>query len=407
MKFDAARALRTVEELGDPSFAGADWEARVADFVAQKFSEMGMQVEQREVEGSPIPQKLAPWLGWLGYGALITAGYVLLLRPNPRLPLVEACALALAQGWINALLLNRIRWGRRIAPIEKTSVLIARPAGESTSQVRVVFQAVLGGLKTDFFPSLGLNREWLVMTLHWCFWLSAVIAAAARLGNKPVATVVLVSLASGSFALIWLAILSMLSWEARLSRSADGSQHAEGQGLALLLEMARSWPRNRSRPIEPVFVAAGGQRLDYAGSREVIRLLESVWPAKPSVLFLFFAPGARAEHRLLGIRLFSGQVAARRPRQNVSSPRLPLDELIRDVAKSLWIPIKGNDPWSYLQLWPFERKFKAADVVLLKGSNSQSSGDDTVDPKDLEHAAQLVTEIALRWAKEQVETPDL
>jgi len=409
MKFDATRALVIVEELRDSRFAGAAGEARVADFVEEQFEKLGFTVERREVEGSRFPQRFAPWLGWLGYGALITTSYVMLLRMNPLFWFMQMFLLLLAHGWLNALLVNLIRWGRRMPPIEKTPLLIARPPGDSSPAVRVVFQAVLGGLKTDFFALLGLNRAWLMMTLHGSFFVTTLFAVAARLGNRPIAPVILVSLASGFFALIWFAILSMLYGETLQSRSVDGSHHADGRGLALLLEMARSSPRNRSRPIELVFVAAGGQRLDYAGSREVVRLLKSEWPAKPSLLLLFFAPGAGAEHRLVPILSFSGWGTEHR-RRRIYSRSLPrMDELVRDVARSLWIPIKGNDPWSHFLLWPFERKIRASDeveIVVLSGSSSQLHSDASVDPKVLEHAAQLATEIALRWARKQQESAD-
>ena len=68
MKFDASRALKIVEELGGPRFAGPDWEARTAEFVAERMSALGLQVERCEVIGSRFPTRVAPWAGWLGYG---------------------------------------------------------------------------------------------------------------------------------------------------------------------------------------------------------------------------------------------------------------------------------------------------------------------------------------------------
>ena len=72
MKFDAARASAIFEKLGDPAFAGATGEDRIADFVANEFQRMGWNVGRREVEGSRFPQRVGPWIGWLGYGALVT-----------------------------------------------------------------------------------------------------------------------------------------------------------------------------------------------------------------------------------------------------------------------------------------------------------------------------------------------
>src|SRR5713226_4651676 len=83
MRFDVAQALKTVEELGDPRFAGPDGEAQVADFVAERFERMAYPVERREVVGSSDPQRVALWAGWLRYCALITVMYVLALWETP------------------------------------------------------------------------------------------------------------------------------------------------------------------------------------------------------------------------------------------------------------------------------------------------------------------------------------
>jgi hypothetical protein len=157
--------------------------------------------------------------------------------------------------------------------------------------------------------------------------------------------------------------------------------------------MARSWPRNRSSRIEPVFIAAGGQTLDYAGSREVNRLLKSEWTPKPSLLLLFFAPGAGAQHRIVGVA-----------RHGIDSK-----DLAKNAANSLWIPLHRSDPWSYLQYWPFERRFmidmrsRHAEVFAFMGSDSAMASEIPVEPKVLEQTSQLATEITLRWAKTQRE----
>jgi hypothetical protein len=386
MKFDAARATGIFEKLGDPLFAGRNGEAQVADFVAEQFDRMGWMVQRHEVQGPRFLERAAPLVGWLGYGALVTAAYLILFGKNARIGFVAVFLLLPAQLWLSALLRNRIRWGRLLLPVEAASLIIARPAGDSSSPVRVVFHAVLGGLKTDSLASNRLNRSRILIILHSGFFLTTGFTVATRLGNRPVAPVIWLAFASGFIAMIWCAILWILSQEVRQSRLLAGSHQAERHGLSLLLELARSWPR--SRPIEAVFVAAGGQRLDYAGSREVVRLLGSEWPAKPSLLLLFFAPGAGGEHRLAPIVSASGGA----------------EELAREAARSLWIPMRGNDPWSHFAFWPFERNFRAADVIALIGSHSRSSLDASVNPHVLEHAAQLAMEIALRWAKNQQQT---
>jgi hypothetical protein len=382
MKFDAARAAEVFAKLGEPPFAHAQGEARVADFVGAQLQQFGYLVERVEVEGSRFPIRAAPWVGWLGYAALTTAAYVLLLGKNARSGLVAVFIVAAGRAWLEAVLRNRIRWGGRVPPLKKAPLLIARAPEGSSAPVRVVFQAVLGGLKPDHLQAIRLNRTRL-MILHAGFFLAAGLTVVTRLLGRPVAPAVCLWLATGFLVLLWLSILGILSGEVREARAVDQSIRVDRRGLTLLLELARCWPRGGSRPIEVIFVAAGGQQLDFAGSRAVIERLESQWPRKPSLLLVFFGPGAGEIHRLVPTASSSSGTAT----------------LARDAARSLWIPIRGHDPWSHLLFWPLERNLSAAEVIVLVGAHSWPACDTPFAPQVLDHAAQLATEIALRWAK--------
>jgi hypothetical protein len=182
--------------------------------------------------------------------------------------------------------------------------------------------------------------------------------------------------------LVWIGIVSLLLREGRRCRRVEGSPPTDRHGLAVLLEMARSWPRTGSRPIEPIFVASGGQHLDHAGSREVVRMLRSDWSGKPSLLVLLFAPGAGDK-----LRLFAA-----------GSPASDLDELVRGAARGLWIPIQHEELLAPIPPWPFG-EYRPA--VALVGSDPSARLADSVDPQALHRAAQLATEIALRWGKQQ------
>ena len=151
MKFDPARAIATFEKLDDPAFAGPGGEDRIADFAAGEFQRMGWKVERRLVEGSRFPQLVGPWIGWLGYGALVTIGYWVILGGNPRLQFLAVISIFfLGVKWLDALASNSIRPGRWMRPLKKASVVLAAASGESAPPVRVVFQTVLGGLDTGF-----------------------------------------------------------------------------------------------------------------------------------------------------------------------------------------------------------------------------------------------------------------
>jgi hypothetical protein len=384
MKFDSTRAYAIFDKLSDPAFMGQDSEGRIADYVAGEIERMGLKVERREVEGSRFPQRAGPWIGWLGYGGLITIGYILLLRNGLVSVALAFFLFLLTACWLDALLCNRIRLGRRRRPFEMAPLLISSLAGEPSQTVRVVFQAVLGGLQTDFFQSLRPSRFWIMSISNVCFWLPIVIASLPSSHDRRYPWLFMVSIITILFVLLWIGILCILTWEYHQRGATTEPGLVERRGLAVLLELARSWPRSRSRQIEPVFVAAGGQRLDFAGSREVVRILESEWPGKPTLLVLFFAPGAGEAIR----------IAENAP---VNSE---LRRLAKDCADSLWIPTWGDDRSTLFPFWPFA-KMKAAEPIALIGSDPMAFFDPSVSPESLHRAAQLATEIALRWAKKQ------
>jgi hypothetical protein len=299
--------------------------------------------------------------------------------------LLAVLLFVLASRWLDALLSNRIRLGRRRRPLEAAPLVIGLLAGESSPPVRVVFQAVLGGLKTDFFQLFGQNRFLIMKRLNVVVWLAIICAILSSWRRWQYPAVIMISIVSVVFALLWIVILCVLSWEYDRSGSTTGPGDADRRGLAVLLELARSWPRNRSRQIEPVFIAAGGQRIDYAGSREVIRILETEWPKKPTLLVLFFAPGAGE-----AIRIAPGFK--------------DLQALAKESAESLWIPIRGDDCWTLFPFWPFD-DVRPAEPIGLIGSDPTAFFDSSVSPEALHRAAQLAAEIALRWARQRREKP--
>jgi hypothetical protein len=383
MKFDAARVTGMIEKLAAPPYQGQNGEATVADFVAEQFTEIGLAVERREVVGSRFPQRVAPWVGWLAYGALITASYLMLFSNHPLFMGVAIFLRLVGRLWLGAVLDNWIRIGRQKSPLETAPLVIASMPSESCPQIRVVFQAVLGGLQTDFFQSLRLDRRWIALTLHFCF----LVAAVGQVGFRPEG-IQLAPVDSALFAMIWIEIVCVLVWEYRGSRSAKASQ-TDRQGLSVLLELARCWPHTRSKQVEAVFVAAGGQRLDYAGSREVVRLLKSEWSSKPTFLVLFFAPGAGGEI-----------LAVEGPRSHSGSKKL-----IDDAAQSLWIPIRPPDPWAIAPFWPIASAWIGGSIAII-GSNLNASADAPVEPQVLHRAIQLSSEVVLRWAKNQQKPTD-
>jgi hypothetical protein len=393
MKFDASRAEAVFRELRDPCYAGPDGEAKVAEFVAGQFAKLGLEVERREVRGSGFPRRAAPWVGWLGYGALVTAVYGLALVGD-RFFAVLAWLLSLyGAPWINAVVRNRIRPGRQRPPLESAPVLIASRPGRLPASMRVVLQSVISGVEANPFQFAvrGPILRMVAYGLLYLFppaWGSALLLCRAgsvlhprRLDLPMVSEILTRYLYPAFLGALWIGILMLLFWGCWHRRAMARQGRPDRRGLALLLEMAGSWPRAGSRSIEPVFVAAGGQSLDFAGSREVLRLLDPERFSTPCLLILFFEPGAGEELLLSTIDPLTQGLA----------------ELAEAAARSLWIPCRRDED-IVESLWPFKGLFSA---LALIGSDPMAFGDDSADPQALHRAAQLATEIALRWAKDQ------
>ena len=77
----------------------------------------------REAEGSRFPRRVAPWIGWLGYGVLITTIDLLLSGGSARAGLLALLILIPARrGWRPCSAIG-FAWGRRIPPLERAPLV--------------------------------------------------------------------------------------------------------------------------------------------------------------------------------------------------------------------------------------------------------------------------------------------
>jgi len=351
---------------------------------------MGLDVVRRDVIGSRFPQRVAPWIGWLSFGAALTAVYAFIL-PDSLASTILALALAtLGFFWLDAVVGGRIRLGRARPPLESSPLVIATLTSARAAPVRVVFQAALGGLRPSVFHIVRWSYRIYVL-LKMGIVLSLVFLLAIRTGaslfpdrlrSLAAAANLVCAFYAVLLALMWTDIVCLLVREHRQARQVEGRSLIERRGLSVVLEMARTWPRTGSRPIEPMFLAAGGQRLDDAGCREVVRLLRSDGSGKPSLLVVLLAPGAGEK---LGLFVFDSLLS-------------DLYEIVEKATKSLWIPTQDDGIVASLPSWPVQ-SFRPAFVVV--GSDPWALHDEAVDPQALQRAAQLATEVALRWAKKR------
>jgi hypothetical protein len=370
MKFETARVRETIQTLEDARFAGPKGETPLANWVSNRFQQMGWQVEWREVVGSRFPQIAVPWLGWMGLGVWMTLGTVLTFQGSGTTPRLLPLLVGVLWFVITAQYGFRFGWGW--PPRRSTPLLIARREAAAAAPVRVVVQTPLGPVT----PVQARTPWWvstpLVAFLVLGLWLSAQqgvdkTGSWSRWG------------AGLALGWLWLAVVARAWREIRSARPAGFLGPEDRTGLSTLLELARTWPPARSQRIEIVWVAAGGQTLDFAGARAVVRMLRTEGPMKPTLLILFFAPG-------IGLEL---RVVTRRHHK-----------LAHDAATGLWIPHRSvTTPEALLPFWPLERRFP--DHLALVGAEWAEHPQPEVDPEALQRTAQLATEITLRWAKQE------
>ncbi len=226
-------------------------------------------------------------------------------------------------------------------------------------------------------PSRGV-RALLTRWLGIVFCLDRVASRAARpplIVARPTAP---------SRATCRVVFLSNVGPRPSLRMAPPTSRPGDGSGPALLVEMARAWPRAWSARFQPLLVAAGGMNFGVAGIREMLRLLREQGDETPTLVVVILAPGVGQELIVRG-----------RPRW--------LLRLVQDAARSLWIPVKTVVLPTWMlwgRFWPVPNR--SPDHIVLTGGSYRDAQPPPVDPAALARAAQLASEIALRWVKQGV-----
>jgi hypothetical protein len=171
--------------------------------------------------------------------------------------------------------------------------------------------------------------------------------------------------------LLWIALCGRIWWLVRPPDAPDVGDNRTGLGL--LLELARSWTGARSAPIETRFVAAGG----WGGLQALVRAMARECPGTPTLLVEWLDPGIGPALGLVEHR--TGRLAG-------------------SAAADLWIPHRVL-PVSRAcrRHWPWRDADPGTCYVGMAGSAIGKAR--TIDPHALGRAAQLVTEVALRWAR--------
>lgn len=354
MRFDPERVVALAGAWTDHRRGPSGGERRAADEVAGHFERLGWRVERAEAP----PRGPSPWGPALvlavGLGATLQLGLDDLSTPIRvgLMGLIPATLLA-AAGWAG-------RRGREAGRARGSEHIIGRPAlpAAEPPTTRVVVLARLGATRA------GARARGMV-SLWGVFGLQGLILLARRSGRAAFVTPGL-----GLAVLLgqWLTALGVVlvpTW--RAARPSPGGNRT---GLALLAELARTWPRRIAGRAETRFIITPDARALAAG------LAGPPGRRSATLVIDLDAPGVGA-----GL-----SIAARGPALRLADA----------AARDLWIPYVRARWGAGAHLRDFDRYGMCA--IGLGGTRA----DGPIDPARLAAAAQLATELALRWAKRAV-----
>lgn len=339
MKFDADRALALAEEWAGPRLYGTESEWRAADAVAAQLEGAGLRVVRVERPG--LPRRSA------GLAIVILTQYFnfIVTRNTGRSLLVDGLvclivvATFLAWWWFN-------REAPKASRGRNTALIIGKIEGDDPAPRRLVIWTRLDTprvFRLEFAGLIALVALFPEIHSGYC----------RALGIGPFPDFILILL---QWALVPVVLLDVLK---RSSRPVRGDNRT---GLALLVELARSWPRRMADRVEISFMAAPS----FDGWPGVGA--DPIGRTRPTLAIRLDAPGVG-------------------PSLTVEADRnvYPIAEA---SARDLWLPHRAR------RVVPGFRPFRTS-LVRVRGRHDDSP----IEPAVLAAAAQLVNEIALRWVK--------
>jgi hypothetical protein len=371
--FDPEQAQAHIRALDHPRFPGGDEEGRAAEYLAGQLARFGWDVKGHDVVFSRFPELLAERLRWPAIGLAMTAQTTLASR-GAHVSAWLACEAVALLCW----LLPAFRLGSGLPPQVRARNLVATGSIEPPQQSRVVFLADLDCERPHWPRQARQLLALLIITM-----IVLISFANLSVSVRP----------SGSMRVGFLAFL----WLLLLARACDGliprglTAADNRAGLAVLLELARTLPRSLQERVEIGFVASALASIEPAGARTLSRWLATLWTEKPTLYFQLIDPEPRKELFLLG-----DWHALR---------------LAESAAKGLWIPHRvTRAAWLRRRVESITARVPGASSVCLIGDMALererlwargSRAEYESDHAALGLAAQLATEIAMRWARQQ------
>jgi hypothetical protein len=350
MRFDVGRVVALAGALETPRVQTPRGERAAADALASAFEDAGLRVERVRC---PVVFR-SSWVPAIGYGLVL----VLVLwgepsaLPRPHrawLMVLFVTSLFLAAWWSE-------RSRRKAGLTEPSEHVIGRPAGKSEAPTRVI---LLTSSLTEF--STVKASAFLLLSLLASVPLLAMLTPwyeheGSR--NPDVALGLLI----GSWLGFLLLVLVPFLKPRRPFRGDDRT------GLALLAELARTWPGGMAAKVETWFIASPNALALGAELRRESR------DGRPTLVIKLRAPGVGPQLVIAG--------------------RGPARRLAEAAARDLWLPHQASR--RTFGLLPSSLRGAGMHCVALCGR-----GDDSpINPALLAATAQLATELALRWAKQ-------
>lgn len=390
MKIDANRVLEQVRELRD-SRDTKEETLSTSEWVEAELVRAGFEVECLDLTESRFPDLIAGRLGWLIAGVLLMVISLLNFYAEPKGPvrsILDSLFKLVAMVWMIVVLSDRIRFGKRLPPRVVRQDVFAHRGAENNANARVVFLAHLNA------P----DRRWPLVTRGWLFVLLLCVPAGLatflpRLGYRGQV------LLGGSIVVELVGTLLLMREPFRGRPAFD-----HRPGLALLVELARSWPTRPDGKLEAWFIAAGANTynlwnkrggLTSASSQELVRRIQQDEAGKPTLVIRFFDPGLGRGLVLLGPHK-SAWMAHTAAKDHWIPHRF--SAVSRRFAPEHFAPCEGVEAVSILA----DRRAPSREAVPPSSVGSL----DAPDPALVSATAQLATELALRWARQATAQPE-
>jgi hypothetical protein len=355
MRFDPERVLALAKTLPWPRLARSEGARRAADEMAKHFEEAGLLVEQVE-----SPSGVEDWVVMIGVIFITFCILPIFFLTGTSVAFRVGVTVAMLLGWAVAGLLTRRR-ARAAGCILKPHHIIGKTRHEGRPPVSIV---IVAPIQTRCDP--WEQRLFLIFGILFIALIQLLIEPEVEDAIRAEPRIEV-----SVFLAAWLCAILMLStfrWRPAPPGLWDGRIE-----LAMLAELASNWPRGLGNRIEAWFVATPNVMALNA------LLMKSRGEFKDTLVIGLESPGYGSEVVITGHG--PGAALAEKAARDLWIPHRRASWLSTTLRELLHGPALGTFP----QPW-----FK------LGGGRTNLP----FEPAALAASAQLLTEVAFRWAKQ-------